>query len=319
MVERMRHFIRLDDATIFHMQKIVPHLWFDTQAKEAAAFYVKAFGNGSRITSTSVIKDTPSGDCDFVCFDLAGYSFMGISAGPHFKLNPSISFMVNFDPSMDKDARKNLDKLWATLSEGGKPLMPIDKYPFSERYGWIQDKFGVNWQLILTRPEGEPRPFIIPSMMFTGDMTGKAEEAIDFYVSVFKDSKKGMVAPYPPGAAPEKAAKIMFAEFMLEGQWFTAMDSGHMHKFGFSEAISLLIQCKTQEEIDYYWNKLSAVPEAEQCGWLKDKYGLSWQVSAVEMDAMLQGDEKSIARVMEAFMPMKKVDLAKLRKAYKGT
>lgn len=300
------------------MQKIVPHLWFDTQAKEAADFYVEAFGKGSKITYTSVIKDTPSGDCSVVAFELAGYRFLSIGAGPQFKINPSISFMLNFDPSIDKDARKNLDKLWAKLSEGGKALMPLDKYPFSDHYGWIQDKYGVNWQLILTKPEGEPRPFIIPSIMFTGDNTGKADEAIDFYVSVFKNSKRGMTAMYPEGAAPEKAAKIMFAEFMLEGQWFTAMDSGHMHKFGFSEGISLLIQCKTQEEIDYYWNKISAVPEAEQCGWMKDKYGLSWQVSAVEMDDMLQGDEKAIAQVMKAFMPMKKVDLAALRKAYEG-
>lgn len=300
------------------MQKIVPHLWFNTQAVEAAKFYTEVFGKGSKITYTSVIKDTPSGDCDIVSFDLQGYSFLGISAGPHFKLNPSVSFMVNFDPSTDSNARKNLDALWEKLSDGGTPLMPLDTYPFSERYGWIQDKFGVSWQLILTKPEGEPRPFIIPSIMFTGDMTGKADEAIDFWVSVFKDSKRGLTAPYPEGAAPEKAAKIMFAEFMLEGQWFTAMDSGHMHKFGFSEAISLLVQCKDQNDIDYYWNALSAVPEAEQCGWLKDKFGLSWQVSAATMNEMLQSDEQTIARVMDAFMPMKKVDLAKLKKAYKG-
>ncbi len=308
------------------MQKIVPHLWFNTEAKEAAAFYVSAFGGstgspqagGSKVTSTSVIRGTPSGDCDFVTFDLAGYSFMGISAGPHFKLNPSISFMLNFDPSKDEDARKNLDALWEKLSDGGKPLMPLDTYPFSDHYGWIQDKFGVTWQLILTKPEGEPRPFIIPSLMFTGDITGKADEAIDFFVSVFKDSKRGLTAPYPPGASPEKSAKIMFAEFMLEGQWFTAMDSGHMHKFGFSEAISLLVRCKDQKEIDYYSSKLSAVPEAEQCGWLKDKYGVSWQASPVAMEEMLAGDQKKVDRVMEAFLPMKRVDLAALKKAYEG-
>ncbi len=309
------------------MQKIVPHLWFNKEAVEAAEFYVAAFGStgspqagaGSKITHKALLRNTPSGDCDIVSFDLAGYSFMGISAGPHFKLNPSVSFMLNFDPSKDSDARKNLDALWEKLSDGGEPLMPIDKYPFSERYGWIKDKFGVTWQLILTKPEGEPRPFIIPSFMFTGDITGKADEAIDFYVSIFKDSKRGMTAPYPEGAAPEKSAKIMFAEFMLEGQWFAAMDSGHMHKFGFSEAISLLVRCKDQKEIDYYWQKLSAVPESEQCGWLKDKYGLSWQVSPVAMDKMLQGDQKKIDRVMEAFLKMKKVDLAALQKAYEGT
>jgi predicted 3-demethylubiquinone-9 3-methyltransferase (glyoxalase superfamily) len=103
-------------------------------------------------------------------------------------------------------------------------------------------------------------------MMFTGDNTGKADEAIDFYVSAFKNSKRGLTAPYPPGASPEPAAKLMFADFMLEGQWFAAMDSGHMHAFNFNEALSLLVMCETQEEIDSYWSKLSAIPAAEQCG-----------------------------------------------------
>ncbi len=301
------------------MQKIVPHLWFDKEAKEAAEFYVDAFGNGSKVTHVSTLHDTPSGDCDIVSFDLGGYSFMAISAGPIFTLNPCISFMLNFNPSQDKQAREHLDALWGKLSDGGKPLMPLQEYPFSKRYGWIEDKYGVNWQLILTNPDGEPRPFIMPSMMFTGDMTGKAGEAIDFYVSIFKNSKRGFSAPYPPGAAPEKAAKLMFAEFMIEGQWFTAMDSGHMHNFTFNEALSLMVQCKDQQEIDEYWAKLSAHPENEQCGWLKDKYGVSWQITPAEMQEMMRrGSEEQIARVTQAFMPMKKFDVATLKKAYEG-
>jgi len=301
------------------MQKIVPHLWFDKEAKEAAEFYRSAFGNKSKVTHVSTIHDTPSGDCDIVRFDLCGFSFMAISAGPYFTLNPSISFMLNFDPSKDANARKNLDALWEKLADGGTPLMPLDTYPFSEHYGWIRDKYGISWQLILTKPEGEPRPFIVPSLMFTGDLTGKADEAIDFYVSTFKDSKRGMSALYPPGAAPEKDAKLMFAEFMLEGQWFTAMDSGHMHKFGFSEAISLIVRCKDQREIDDYWKKLSAVPKSEQCGWLKDKYGVSWQIVPTVMDEMMQTkDEAALARVTEAFLKMKKFDIAALQKAFEG-
>ena len=301
------------------MQKIVPHLWFNTEAKEAADFYVSAFGSGSKITHFFTLHDTPSGDCDCMSFSLAGFDFMAISAGPYFKINPSISFMVNFDPSKDTKARENLDALWEKLSDGGKALMPLQEYPFSKHYGWIQDKYGVNWQLILTKPEGEPRPFIMPSLMFTGDMTGKAGEAMDFYVSVFKNSKRGMTAKYPPGASPEKNAEIMFAEFMLEGQWFTAMDSGHMHTFGFNEGISLLVRCKDQQEIDHFWSKLSAVPESEMCGWCKDKYGISWQINTVMMDTIFaSGDEAKINRVTKSFMTMKKFDLATLKKAEEG-
>jgi predicted 3-demethylubiquinone-9 3-methyltransferase (glyoxalase superfamily) len=177
------------------MKKITPHLWFDAEAKEASQFYTSIFPD-SRIVNTTVLHDTPSGDCDVVSFELWGQKFMSISAGPLFNFNPSISFIVNFDPllfkntsSPEKEARKNIDRVWESLSEGGTVLMPIDKYPFSERYGWIQDKYGLSWQLMLTNPEGDPRPSIIPSIMFVGDNVGRAEDAIKFYVSVFKNSK----------------------------------------------------------------------------------------------------------------------------------
>ena len=125
-------------------QRIIPHLWFDKQAKEAADFYTSLFP-GSKITSTATLHNTPSGDSDIVSFELAGYQFMAISAGPLFKFNPSISFFLNFDPSMNKKARENLDVLWNKLSQGGTVLMPLGKYPFSERYGWLQDKYGLSW------------------------------------------------------------------------------------------------------------------------------------------------------------------------------
>lgn len=300
------------------MQKIVPHLWFDTQAKEAAEFYAKVFPN-SKITNITTIKGTPSGDCDIVSFDVMGYSMMSISAGPYFKINPAISFMVNFDPSRDPQAKTHLDEIWNKLSEGGKALMPLDTYPFSEYYGWIQDKYGVSWQLILTNPKGEERPAIIPSMMFVGNNAGKAEEATDFYLSVFKDAKRGALARYPAGALPDKEGTIMFTDFTLENQWFVAMDSAHKHEFNFTEAISFLVNCNDQAEIDYYWEKLSAVPESEQCGWLKDKYGVSWQIQPAEMNEMMsKGTPEQIERLTKAFLGMKKFDLAQLRAAYEG-
>ena len=299
------------------MQKIIPHLWFDKEAKEAAEFYTSAFPD-SKITNITTIHNTPSGDCDIVSFNLWGYAFMAISAGPLFKFNPSISFMVNFDPSQDKDAEARIDKMWGKLSAGGNVLMPLDKYPFSERYGWVQDKYGLSWQLILTNPEGEKRPVIIPSLLFVGDAYGKAEEASDFYLSIFTDSKRGTIVRYGAGQAPDKEGAVMFTDFTLESQWFAAMDSAHEHKFKFNEAISFMVNCATQKEIDYYWEKLSAVPGAEQCGWLKDKFGLSWQVVPTEMGEMMRhGTREQIARLTRAFLNMKKFDLSELRKAYR--
>jgi predicted 3-demethylubiquinone-9 3-methyltransferase (glyoxalase superfamily) len=300
------------------MQKITPHLWFDKEAREAAGFYTSLFPD-SRITSTMTLPDTPSGDTDIISFELAGLSFMAISAGPLFKFNPSVSFFVNFDPSRDKNARENLDKLWDSLSQGGMALMPLQQYPFSEHYGWVQDKYGLSWQLILSNPEGEERPFIVPSLLFVGDVAGHAGEAINHYLSIFKDSLLGSLQRYGAGQEPDQEGTVMYADFMLAGQWFAAMDSAQKHEFGFNEAISFIVNCETQAEIDYYWDRLSAVPEAEQCGWLKDRFGLSWQVAPTAMDEMMQsGTREQIARVTEAFLQMKKFDLAELQKAYEG-
>ncbi len=300
------------------MQKIIPHLWFDKEAKEAAAFYTSLFPK-SKVTNTTTITGTPSGDCDIVMFELWGQPFMSISAGPYFKFTPAISFMVNFDPSQDTDAAKRIDEVWAKLSEGGKALMEIGEYPFSKRYGWIQDKYGLTWQLILTNPEGEDRPLIIPSMLFVGDKYGKAEEASNFYLSVFKDSKRGAIAKYPTGSEPNKEGTVMFTDFKLFDMWFAAMDGGGQHNFTFNEAVSFIVNCEDQAEIDYYWEKLSAVPESEQCGWLKDKYGVSWQIVPTVMNEMIaSGNKEKIARVTQAFLKMKKFDIAELKRAYEG-
>lgn len=300
------------------MQKIVPHLWFDTQAKEAAEFYATVFPN-SKVVNSVVLPDTPGGDCDVVTFNLNGHDFMAINAGPLFKINPSISFILNFDPSQDDHAKQYLEELWGKLQDGGTVLMPLQEYPFSKLYGWVQDRFGVSWQLMLTDPTGESRPFIIPSLLFAGDSTNKAEEAVKFYLSVFKNAKQGTIARYTEDTGPAKKDSLMFTDFMLEDQWFAAMDSGVEQPFNFNEGISLIINCDTQDEIDYYWEKLSAVPEAEQCGWLKDKFGVSWQVSPTGFNKMMsEGTKEQIARVTQAFLKMKKIDIAKLEAAYRG-
>ncbi len=300
------------------MQKITSHLWFDKEAKEAAEFYISVF-SGSKITNTATIRDTPSGDCDIVSFTLWGRSFMAISAGPLFKFNPSVSFIVNFDPSRRNDASKQIDDAWNKLAEGGKVLMPIQEYPFSKRYGWIQDKYGLSWQLILTNPAGEERPEIIPSLLFAGGKCGKAEEAVNFYTSVFKDSKKGALMRYPAGSEPDKAGTVMFTDFKLLDTWFAAMDSARGHNFAFNEAVSFIVHCDTQQEIDHYWAKLSAEPMAEQCGWLKDKYGVSWQIVPAGLDRMLlDKDARKSERVMKAILQMVKLDIAALKKAYAG-
>jgi predicted 3-demethylubiquinone-9 3-methyltransferase (glyoxalase superfamily) len=291
------------------MQTITTHLWFDKEAKEAAAFYTSVFEN-SKIKDTTTLHNTPSGSVDMLTIELYGQEFTLLAAGPFFKFNPSISFLV---ACQTKD---EVEVLWEKLSAGGVALMELGAYPFSEKYGWTQDKYGLSWQVMFTG-EYEVKQKITPTLMFVGEVCGKAEEAINFYASIFNESKVGAIHRYGRGEEPDKEGTVMHADFTLLGQEFAAMDSARSHNFNFNEAISFMVHCDTQEEIDYYWGKLSADPEAEQCGWLKDKYGLSWQIVPRVMDEMLkEKDDKKIARVTETFLKMKKFDIDALKRAY---
>ena len=292
------------------MQKITPFLWFDKEASAAAQLYTSVFA-GSNIMQTTLLRNTPSGTTEIVSVELYGQEFTLMSAGPLFTFTPSISFLVAC-PTKDE-----VERLWQGLSPGGKPLMALGAYPFSEQYGWIQDRYGLSWQIMFM---GE-RPIsqrIIPTLMFVGAMDGKAEEAIDFYVSIFRNARVGEIFRYGDKDTA-RASAIAHASFTLEGQEFAAMDGGRLHDFSFNEAISFVVHCATQEEIDYYWAQLSADPNAEQCGWLKDKYGVSWQIVPAILPEMLQDpDARKVARVTAAFLQMKKFDLAALQLAYAG-
>jgi predicted 3-demethylubiquinone-9 3-methyltransferase (glyoxalase superfamily) len=294
------------------MQKITPHLWYDKEAVEAAELYCSVLPD-SKVTNVSTLHDTPSGDTDIVSFQLGGQEFQSISAGPLFKFNPSISFLISCN------SREEVDDFWNKLADGGKALMPLDSYPFSERYGWTEDRYGLSWQIMHAGDRGVTQR-ITPTLMYVGDVAGKAEEAVNFYASVFPNSKVGDIDRYGKREEPDKEGTVRHAEFSLNGYQFAAMDSAREHNFGFNEAISIMVHCEDQKEIDRYWDALTAVPESEQCGWLKDKFGVSWQFVPTSLDEMMaNGTQEQIDRVTQAFLPMKKFDLAELQKAYEGS
>jgi predicted 3-demethylubiquinone-9 3-methyltransferase (glyoxalase superfamily) len=293
------------------MQKITPHLWFDKEATEAANFYVSIFPN-SKVKNTTMLHDTPSGSVDIVTFELLGLEFQAISAGPLFKFNPSISFHVTCK------TKGEVDEIWTKLSHGGQVLMELGAYPFSERYGWLQDQYGLSWQIIYSNEE-QVKQKITPVILFVGSVCGKAEEAVNFWTSIFHEAKVNATLHFGKGEEPDQEGTLKYGSFSLFGQEFGAMDSAHEHPFMFNEAISFIVNCETQEEINDYWERLSAVPEAEQCGWLKDKYSLSWQVVPSDMDEMMRGDDRErIDQVTQAFLVMKKIDIAKLQEVYDG-
>ncbi|ACV64557.1 3-demethylubiquinone-9 3-methyltransferase [Desulfofarcimen acetoxidans DSM 771] len=293
------------------MQRIVPHLWYNKEAKEAALFYISLFDQ-SKLLNITIIENTPSGKAEIVSFELAGQQFEAISAGPFFKFNPSISLMVACFSVEEVNTK------WKALSEGGTELMPLGEYPFSKWYCWVQDRYGLSWQLMLT-DNAQTVQKITPNLLFSKESCGKAEEAVKYYTEVFENSELGAISRYGEGEAVSPKAKINYAAFKLAGIAFSAMDNGFEADFNFNEAISFKVNCNDQQEIDYFWQKLSAVPEAEQCGWIKDKFGVSWQIVPTVMNEMIKsGDREKIRRVTEALLKMKKFDLGALQKAYAG-
>ena len=279
------------------MQKeIYPCLWFDGNAKEAAEYYCSVF-NGSKICNENDLV---------VIWSLNGQKFMGLNGGPQFKPNPSISFFVVCE------TEDEINNYWNKLSEGGSILMPLDKYSWSEKYGWVQDKFGINWQISFGKMEDVGQKYT-PALLFTQDKAGKAEEAINFYSSVFDNSSIVGVLKYEAGEH-DKEGFVKHAQFKLNGNVFMAMDSSISHQFTFSEGVSLVVECNNQKEIDYFWNKLTEDGEESMCGWLKDKYGVSWQIVPAVLGELMSDPEKA-PRVINAFMKMKKFDIAELENA----
>ena len=196
--------------------QIHPCLWFDGKAREAAELYCSVIKNSKITTDTGLV----------VIFDLNGKKIMGLNGGPMYKINPSISLFISCE-TLDET-----NEIWNKLiADGGKALMPIDKYPWSERYGWLQDKYGMTWQITVAVND-EKGLKITPSMLFTGKVFGKAEEAVKFYSSVFDNSSTDVMLHYPDGDA--NAGKVMFSEFKIDNYPVIAMDGPGEHDYTFN-------------------------------------------------------------------------------------
>ena len=280
-------------------QVITPAIWCDGTADEAAQFYANVIRDASIAEQAPGIAATVS---------IHGFRLSLINGGNQYAPNPSISCILNFDPLLfggEEQARDYLDELYERLSTGGV-LMELGEYPFSPRYAWVRDRFGMTWQLMLTDPDGDPRPFVIPSFMFGGTNHAHAEEAKDAWIALFDNARRGALYRYEEGG-PLDAGTVMFTDFTLRGTWIAATDSGTFHDFTFTPGVSMIVSCRDQEEIDRYWAGLSAVPEAERCGWCVDRWGVSWQVVPHNI-AELMAD----AATRDKILRMGKIDLTKL-------
>jgi predicted 3-demethylubiquinone-9 3-methyltransferase (glyoxalase superfamily) len=295
---------------------IVPCLWFDDQAEAASAFYTRTLP-GSRVAAVSRYPESfdnpggkPRGSVLTVEVELAGQPFTLLNGGPTFVINPSVSFFVQ------AATPDEADRLFSALAEDGKVLMPLDAYPWSERYGWVQDRFGVSWQVLAGRP-APGGSTVVPCLMFSGALAGRAEEAMHAYAAAFPGSRLADVSRYEAGEGPEGWVKQ--GRFLLGEQDMTAMDSPIDHGFAFNEAVSLQVTCADQGEVDRYWDLLSEGGERGSCGWLKDRFGLSWQVVPRGVaEWMASPDAAARDRAFRAMLGMKKPDVAALRRAFEG-
>lgn len=277
-------------------KNLYPCLWFDGNAKAAAEFYCSIFNH------SKIINDTPM----VVRFEIEGKLIMGLNGGPMFKINPSISLFVTCETN------EEIESIWSKLIEGGSAMMTLGSYPWAEKYGWVVDKFGMTWQLMLGElAPGMPK--IIPNFLFVGKQYGKAQEAIKHYTSIFPNSEIQQLQTYEAGEM-QQAANLKFGHFTLQNELFSAMDGFGEHEFQFNEGFSLVVECETQDEIDNYWNKLTAGGSESQCEWLKDKFGISWQIVPTILSKLMSDAEKA-PRVIQAFLKMKKFDIETLLNA----
>jgi len=298
------------------MQKITPFLWFDDNAEEAVNFYASIFENSKVGTiarydeASAVASGRPVGSVLTVSFQLDGQDFAALNGGPVFKFNESISLFVYCESD------EKIEKLYRNLSEHGNVNMPLDKYDWSPKYTWVKDKFGVSWQLTVEKINSSQK--ILPSLLFVNEKFACVKEAVNHYVNIFPDSKIIFEVPNPKlENIPEES--LAFAQFSIAGTLFNALSGQGHHNFDFNEAISFAVNCETQDEIDHYWQKLSTVPQAEMCGWLKDKFGISWQVVPTVLIRLLTDkDARKSQRVTHALLKMKKLDIKGLEKAYRG-
>jgi predicted 3-demethylubiquinone-9 3-methyltransferase (glyoxalase superfamily) len=277
-------------------KSIYPCLWFNGNAKEAAEFYCSAFPD-AEIKNANPMT---------VTFYIQGKQFMALNGGPQYKPNPSVSFFQVFESEAE------LLHAWDMLSVGGKIMMALDSYPWSSKYAFLEDKFGVSWQLSLAMPGGQ-KAELFPALMFTGQYGGKAQQAIDFYTSLFPNSSVAMVAHYEEGEH-DKVGNIKHAQFYLDGYKLAAMDSSIGHEFEFNQGVSLVVSCDTQDEIDFYWLNLTEGGKESRCGWCQDAFGLWWQIVPSALGRLMSSPKNS-QKVMEAFMKMNKFNIAELEQA----
>lgn len=293
---------------------IVPCIWMDHQAEEAARFYTTLLPGG-RVTAVSRYPDTvdnpggkPRGSVLTVEFEVAGQRMTALNGGPQFQPNPSVSMLLELESVAE------VDRVFAALAEGGVVRMPLGEYPWSPRFGWVSDRYGMSWQVMVGGAAG---PKVVVTLLFVGAQRGRAAEALALYARVLDGARVEAVEYFGDGACPDRLVK--HARLAVGGQTLAMMDAPGEHAFAFNEGVSLQVMCADQGTVDRYWRALSEGGAEGPCGWLKDRFGVSWQVVPAQIGQWLASDDHAARnRAFGAVMGMTKLDLAAIEAAYRG-
>lgn len=276
---------------------ITPCLWFNGQAKEAAAFYSSHFSHTKIVAQSPVVTE----------IEVSGQHITLLDGGPKYQPNASISLFYICETEVE------INRIWNAFAKEGTVLTPLDSYDWSKKYGWLNDQYGVSWQFALGEIDNVGQK-VTPCLLFAGNQYGRAEEAIGHYSSIFKDSKADGILHYGKNEAPEEEGKVKHAQIAFNGQKIMFIDSIQDSDINFSEGVSLTIHCETQDDIDHYWENLTEGGEESMCGWLKDKFGVSWQVVPTIL-SKLMSDPNKAGKAAQAFMEMRKLDIEKIVQA----
>lgn len=272
-----------------------PCLWFDNSASEAVGHYLSVFGDGEILQQSPMVTTAA----------IRGTKMMFLNGGPMYRPTPATSYFVYCGDVYE------IDRIYAALVDGGTIRMALGEYPWTSRYAWVQDKYGVDWQLDVDDIRSSQK--IVPALLFANEKSGLVKAAMDRYVGIFPESRILLEAPYPESAG-KPAGTLLFAQFRLRDMIVNAMSSPLPHDFDFSPGNSFVVECRDQADIDRFWTDLGEGGRYDRCGWLADRFGVSWQVVPAILGDLMADPERA-PRVMKAFLQMIKFEIADLLEA----
>lgn len=280
------------------MGKFSSCLWVNGRIEEMMAVYETVFSRVERKVTNFYQTDEHGtiGDILTVSIDIDNQEFLLLNGGPEFNMTPAVSYVV------EAESVEKAQAIWDRLAPRGQILMEIEDQSMGKLFGWLNDEFGVSWQITV----GEGPETITPCLMFIHQYFGKAAEAIDAWGEYYGGLEREVLINNPDGT-------IQFAKFTLHGQPFIVMDNDYDHQFEVTIGNSFCVYCDNQAEINRVWEAVTADGEESQCGWMVDKFGVAWQTTTRDMDTLLRSNNPKAAEITEALYKMKKIDIDYLR------